>query len=583
MDTDTLHKQQTEEHTGHTDEQSASAIRERAHTVTRSARALAVAASIPLVAGLLGSLAAILVMGVLRLTVGAPTLPELLGERLLLTLSAGEFVSLLVRFAPNSKTEPLGLTLLGQFLFGILLGPIYHLLAGRPSGGRAFWPGRRAWITATTLVLAMEGVGLALFWPVLDAGLVGDTPERARLLTSLTMLATFVAFVGVTMLANHWLHRAWLPHSTALAEVQAAPGANRPSPRRRTGWPQARRRDFSRQPISRRVALGAAGAVVLAVATGGVGIDRLIASYFARSNLSYEGMETGNLSPITPIKDFYVVSKNVLDPQVDLGPWQLEVKGLVNQPKIWNYAQLRELPSETRAVTLECIANNVGGHLLSTAEWTGVLLKTILAEAGGAQSAGKYMIFTSVDGYQYSQSLANLLEARALLEWEMNGEMLPERHGYPLRAVVPGRYGEQSAKWLTSIEVVDQPYNGGLYQSQGWSSAQLETMSRINGPLGTAPLGTITVVGVAFAGIRGIQQVEVSADNGLTWHAAALMLPLSDQTWVFWSWTWQPAARGTYTLVVRAIDGTGTTQTETRRGTVPSGATGWHHVTVQVV
>jgi DMSO/TMAO reductase YedYZ molybdopterin-dependent catalytic subunit len=234
-------------------------------------------------------------------------------------------------------------------------------------------------------------------------------------------------------------------------------------------------------------------------------------------------------------------------------------------------------------VTLECISNGVGHDLMSTAIWKGTLLKTVLDAAGGVQPSGKYVIYTSVDGYQYSMPLADLLEARVLLAWQMNGEPLPQRHGFPLRVVTPGRYGEQSVKWLTRIELVDQPYNGGLYQSQGWSSAPLETTSRINMPNGQAKLGSVSVAGLAFAGIRSIQKVEVSADDGATWHAATLLPPLSDQSWVFWTWTWTPPGKGVYTLVVRATDGTGALQTETQRGTVPAGATGWHHVTVHIV
>src|SRR5579885_3340081 len=126
----------------------------------------------------------------------------------------------------------------------------------------------------------------------------------------------------------------------------------------------------------------------------------------------------------------------------------------------------------------------------------------------------------------------------------MNGAPLENRHGFPLRAVVPGRYGEQSPKWLTRIEVVDHPYTGGLYQSQGWASTQVATTSRINQPSGSAPLGPVQVAGFAFAGIRGIQKVELSADDGMTWHTATLMPPLSDQSWVFWTWLWTPPRAG---------------------------------------
>jgi DMSO/TMAO reductase YedYZ molybdopterin-dependent catalytic subunit len=546
---------------------------------------------LPLLAGLLGSLAAIVVMGILRVTLGAPTLPELVAERTLPLLSASTFVGLLVRFQPNSKTTPLALTLLGQFALGILLGPLVAWASRSRAPAQGFWPGRRAWVVAGGLVILMEGVALAMFWPVLDIGIVGDPLPVARLTTELTMLATFVAFVLVITLSHHWLRLAWT-HIRRRRAPAAAPAPVQPDTSASTNTSSG-----SRAPaISRRAALGTTGAVVLAVAASGAGIEQIIARYFARSNLAYEGQQTRDLAPITPTDHFYIVSKNVLDPQVDISRWQLEVTGLVNRPTTWTYAQVRTLPSETRIVTFECIANNVGGHLISTAEWQGTLLQTVLDAAGGVQPAGKHVIFTSVDGYQYSVPLDELLKIRALLAWNMNGAPLSDRHGFPLRAVVPGHYGEQSPKWLTRIEVVDQPYNGGLYQSQGWSSAQVHTMSRINQPAGTIKRGAgntgsgnggagaaVTVAGIAFAGVRGIAQVEVSADNGRTWHIATLMPPLYDQSWVFWQWLWVPPGPGTYMLLARATDGTGSLQTAARQGTVPAGATGWPFVTVQVV
>src|SRR5215469_2599895 len=83
--------------------------------------------SIALLAGLLGSIAAALVMGLLRLWWGTPTPPELVGERLLPLMSADQFVALLIRFEPHPKTGPLALALLGQSVIGILLGPAYAL------------------------------------------------------------------------------------------------------------------------------------------------------------------------------------------------------------------------------------------------------------------------------------------------------------------------------------------------------------------------------------------------------------------------------------------------------------------------
>jgi DMSO/TMAO reductase YedYZ molybdopterin-dependent catalytic subunit len=305
--------------------------------------------------------------------------------------------------------------------------------------------------------------------------------------------------------------------------------------------------------------------------------DSLINDYLSRSNLAYEGRGTSGLltSTITPNADFYVVSKNVLDPTVEVERWRLELTGLVRQPRTWTYAEIQQLPAETRAVTLECISNEVGGNLLSTARWRGVTLETLLNEGGGADPvAGKHVVFYGVDGYATSLPLEALLQARTLLAWRMNGSPLPDRHGFPLRAIVPGRYGEQSAKWVTRVDIIDQEFKG-FYQSQGWSAAPLETFSRIDQPRGMVGTGAVLVSGVAFAGTRGISRVEVSTDGGTSWSIATLMPPLSDQTWVLWQWLWHPSNPGLYTLRARATDGIGSLQTSVERGTVPDGATGW--------
>lgn len=534
----------------------------RAHLLRAGRQVLSPRVGIALIAGLLGALASLLVMGVLRLWWGTLTPPELIGERLLPLIPADQFVALLVRFKPNPKTGPLGLALLGQVLLGTLIAlPLTYFarLEGSPS---SHWPTRRAWLVAGLVALIMEAIALALFWPVLPAGISGDPFERARLLSAISLLLTFSTYAAVTLLANHWL-------AARLTQSGASPASE--------GAPPAVSR------LSRRGALEAGGIAILAFAAGGVAFERLLSEWFTRSNLAYEGMRTPDAitSAITPNSDFYVVSKNILDPMVQVERWRLEITGLVRTPMSWRLDELRALESETRAITLECISNEVGGHLISTANWRGVSLRTLLSAAGGALPAATHLIFYSVDGYATSLPLDVLLEARTLLAWEMNGEPLPDRHGFPLRAVVAGRYGEQSAKWLSRIELTDHPFKG-FYQSQGWSDGPLSTMSRIDMPTRTAAFGPVVVSGIAFAGLRAITRVEVSTDGGATWHDANLLPPLSDQSWRFWQWTWHPKTPGRYTLVVRATERFGKLQIGEVRPGVPNGSTGWHTVQVLV-
>jgi hypothetical protein len=97
------------------------------------------------------------------------------------------------------------------------------------------------------------------------------------------------------------------------------------------------------------------------------------------------------------------------------------------------------------------------------------------------------------------------------------------------------------------------------------------------------PIGqAVDIGGIAFAGNRGIQRVEVSTDGGTTWHQATLQPPLSKDAWVLWSRDWTPSTPGNYKIVARATDGTGALQTSRVQGTVPGGATGYHFVQVTV-
>ncbi len=178
--------------------------------------------------------------------------------------------------------------------------------------------------------------------------------------------------------------------------------------------------------------------------------------------------------------------------------------------------------------------------------------------------------------------MSEVLADDTLLAWRMNGAELPLRHGFPMRVLIPGHYGEENPKWLTRVELTNQ-FVGGLYSDQGWYNGPLRTTSRIDRPFGRIALGkTVEVGGLAFAGNRGIEKVEVSTDAGLTWNTATLQPPLSQDSWVFWTWQWKPTTPGRYTLAVRATDGTGTVQTSHKQGTVPNGSTGYHEVSVQV-
>jgi hypothetical protein len=284
---------------------------------------------------------------------------------------------------------------------------------------------------------------------------------------------------------------------------------------------------------------------------------------------------------VTSPKDFYLVSKNLLDPEIDANSWRLQVNGLVDHPLTLRYADVLALPAEDYYQTLECISNEVGGPLMSNGRWTGVRLSEVLRRAG-VQAPARQLHFTCADGYSENMTLAQAMLPTTFLVYKLGGQPLPTKHGYPLRVLTAGTYGMKNPKWLTGIEAVATGAVG-FWEQQGWNpDAPVQTMSRIDSPqAGTVSAGSVAIGGVAFAGDRGIQRVELSLDGGQTWQATDLLPPLSPLTWVFWrtAATLQP---GVTDLVVRATDGTGRLQTDQQTDTFPSGASGYHRIRLQV-
>src|SRR5260370_26364891 len=120
-----------------------------------------------------------------------------------------------------------------------------------------------------------------------------------------------------------------------------------------------------------------------------------------------------------------VVKKNVVDPTPDINLWRLEVTGLVGQAGTHSYEEVQSLPSTSRAVTLECISNGPPGHLISTAIWQGVTLRTLLERHGGMQPGARFVAFYSVAAYSVSLPLYEVLAVDPILVWPLNGADLP--------------------------------------------------------------------------------------------------------------------------------------------------------------
>ena len=512
-------------------------------------------------AGLFAALSMTALMALARAILGLPTPAEMIGDVFIPNLDLGTFFQLIGRFGGGNgiKRVGIGSVLIGQVVVGTLVGVIYGLLATAGVARRFGASSRGLMFITVAGLIAWLGTIIPLN-SVLNTNYRGLPAGQAMALSIVGLLVLYAAFASLLVLIYQVL--------TAPDTAQSPTAQSHAAPRSAT--------------VGRRTLIVGGATIVMAAVVSG-----LIRALYGRSTLLYDGTRYRgtDVQAITPNDRFYSVTKNVLDPDVARSVWRLRVEGFVARPSTYNFDELAASAAvTTQEATISCISNDIGDGLASNAIWKGVPLRSLLEEAGIAGTFAKVVIHGS-DNYVDTIYPDKALDPTTLVAWEMNGEPLPPRHGYPVRLIVPGHFGEKSVKWVTRIEVVDRDVKG-FYERQGWGpSFTIQTYSRFDAPLDRQALSAATPIrlhGVAFSGDRGISRVEVSTDDGKTWREARFDHQASKIAWTLWSLDWQPSGAGEYHLAVRAVDGNGAYQTSDTRGIAPDGATGYHRVTVQV-
>ena len=296
--------------------------------------------------------------------------------------------------------------------------------------------------------------------------------------------------------------------------------------------------------------------------------------------------EIPGLTPeVTSPEDHYVVDINLIRPSVETEGWSLVVKGMVGSALTLSFADLQSrFPVVEEYSTLTCVSNEIGGDLIGHSAWRGVRLADVL-ETAEVEAGAVDVIFRGVDGYSDSNPYEIAQDPRVLIAFAQNGEPLTQDHGFPCRVRVPPIYGMKNVKWLEEIEVVPNDYEG-YWADRGWSDeAIVRTQSRIDvaGVERNARVGEQNwIAGIAWAGVRGISKVEVSTDGGDSWEEARLKDPITPISWRQWALSWAPTDAGEHTVICRATDGDGRTQTSEEEPPHPAGATGWHTISVDV-
>ena len=500
-------------------------------------------------AGVVAGLALTLAQALARWWLGVAPPSELIGDRIAPLLPVDQFLKLLGFFGGYDQLKQIGIAgpTLGQLALAVVLGILYARASARAGSTR------RATRSLIITVAVLWVVLVAALWTVLPTSHSGLTPSLARWVTILVLGGTLALFVAALMLTFRWVYDA--------RQGEGPPGAT--------------------SSVTRRVVLAGGVGAGLAIATGGVG--RVL---YRQATFSYDGMQLNGpgITPITPNESFYVVTKNVIDPKVRASVWRLSIGGAVARPRTYGFDDLRALPSVTQETTLTCISNTIGGGLQSNAMWVGVPMRDLISEAG-PEAGVVEVLLRGVDNFTDTFAIEKAMEPTTLVAYQMNGEPLPERHGFPARVIVPGLFGEKNVKWVTRIDLVTEETKG-FYEQQGWGpNFVVPTVSRFTEPGFDRPLtagAPVTLRGTAFAGNRGVSGVEVSVDDGATWQPAQLEYSGSPLAWVLWRYDWRPDRPGEYPLLVRAADGAGAPQIAEQRSSVPEGATGYHRVMARV-
>src|SRR5213596_1942423 len=504
-----------------------------------------------LLAGLVGAIVMTAAM-LLLATLGVAAPLVIIGDRLSVFIPPGPFLSLMGKVGGYNELKQLGVgsTIAGQLAVGAIAGAIFALVVRRTRGHvTAIW-------TMLVFILLPVVVFSMVLWPVLGTSYIGLPIQVARLVTLIGFALCVFLFEQTLVTGFRFL----TTQNIERDKYEFTPAIGR-----------------------RAFVLGTIG---LAAAGGGVALARKL---YRAATFSYDGTQYKGpiVQPITPNDMFYCVTKNVVDPTVNIDLLHLEIGGLVQNPATWRFQDLVGFKPTTQETTLMCISNGLDAGLISNAVWKGLPLRDLLDQAGVLSGAARVRLH-GVDNYTDTIPLEKAMEPTTLLAYEMNGVPLPDRHGYPLRVIVPGYFGEKNVKWVTRIEVTDANAKG-FYEAQGWGpDFVVPTRSRIDVPDDWAfvSLGKLTapieVKGIAFGGDRGISRVELSFEDGQTWSDAEIYYSGGNLAWSLWKTQWTPAGAGDYPLLVRATDGEGDVQEwEEDRGPF-SGASGLHRINVRV-
>jgi sulfane dehydrogenase subunit SoxC len=290
---------------------------------------------------------------------------------------------------------------------------------------------------------------------------------------------------------------------------------------------------------------------------------------------------TGTITP----SDLFFERHHAGIPAIDPARHELLVHGLVERPMVFRLDDLKRFPTVSRVHFIECSGNGRNAYRspkptmtpqdidgqVGNAEWTGVLLRDLLAEVGLDPKA-TWMLAEGGDACLLARSIpVEKALDDILLAWGQNGEPLRPEAGFPLKLIVPGWEGNINVKWLRRLELGTAPWMTRWETSKYTDplpgdvarqfSFEVDAKSIITSPAHPERLakGPLQVTGLAWSGRGRVTRVEVSTDGGATWADARIDgTPQPKAVVRFWH-PWTFTGRETL-LMSRATDETGYVQ-----------------------
>lgn len=151
-------------------------------------------------------------------------------------------------------------------------------------------------------------------------------------------------------------------------------------------------------------------------------------------------------------------------PMLNDSNWSFKIDGLVENQSTYNWEQFEKLKRNVQVSDFHCVT----GWSVYSVTWEGIPLRKLLQQAGVKKEAN-FVKFYSADGlYTDTLSLEQAMKNDVMVAILIDGELITEKNGGPVRLIVPKMYAYKSVKWLNRIELINHDHIG-YWEERGYS------------------------------------------------------------------------------------------------------------------